>query len=70
MLDVKGVPTWNIPSEEGKSSVLSEKSSSHDKSRVYKTLKLNRMSKVEVCDYDFSKVSTLNIEKIWDTLRE
>ena len=25
------------------------------------------MSKVEVCDYDFSKVVDPNIEKIWDT---
>ena len=60
MVDVKGVEYMEINIPDGRENLQFYQKRVAAITRqikgVYKTLKLNRMSKVEVCDYDFTKV--------------
>ena len=60
MFDVKGVEYMEINIPDGRENLQFYQKRVAAITRqikgVYKTLKLNRMSKVEVCDYDFTKV--------------
>ena len=60
MLDVKGVQYMEINIPDGRENLQFYQKRVSAITRqikgVYKTLKLNRMSKVELCDYNFTKV--------------
>ena len=60
MMDVKGKEYMEIKIPEGRENLQFYQKRVSAITRqikgVYKTLKLNRISKIEICDYDFSKV--------------
>jgi len=60
MMDVKGAQYMEINIPDGRENLqFYEKrvaAITRQIKGVYKTLKLNKMSKIEICDYDFSKV--------------
>ena len=76
MVDVKGAPYMEINIPDGRENLQFYQKRVSAITRqikgVYKTLKLNKMSKVEVCDYDFTKVVDPATSKKYgiQTLRE
>jgi len=74
MMDVKGVEYMEINIPDGRENVqFYEKrvaAITRQIKGVYKTLKLNKISKIEICDYDFSKVVDPSTARKYRLIRE